>query len=310
MTESGHAVEETKEQMERRGPRADSIFNIVFFGVMGVLFVLSILSWTTWGYRVEDIGVSQLLFVNGVILIAAVVVGMAGFGMAQVSNGLLPLYISASVGNIMFTPLAFVSVGRTFWSVRQHFRWKNTLFPVLGLIPALPAGTYFFAQMSNDQLIIAIAIVLLLSVVIIGAVRQLGVVQQWVEGSGWSPGWKTGFTAGVVAGLLGGAVGIPGPPMILYGSAMMAAAIWAPGEAKAVFTSYFPVLMLYRLVNLGIAGKLSIGLMAMAGLALPGLLIGTYVGIKLYNTIPPKLFGWIVLALLTVNAIILLLGTL
>lgn len=308
MTQSGYAVEETKEEIGRRGRRADRIFNALFFGVLGVLFVLSILSWFVWGYTVESIGVGQLLFVNGVILTAAVVVGMAGFGMAQVSNGLLPLYISASVGNIMFTPLAIVAVGRTFWSVRRSFRWRNTLFPVMGLIPGLPIGTYVFAQMTNNQLVIAIALVLLFSVLIIGAVRQLGVVQQWVQRSGWSPGWKTGCAAGLVAGLLGGAVGIPGPPMILYGSAMMAAAIWAPGETKAVFTSYLPVLMVYRLVSLGIAGKLSIGLFAMAGLALPGLLVGLYSGIKLYNTIPTRLFGWIVLGLLAINAVVLLVG--
>ena len=307
MTESGYP---TKEQKIHDNRRADTIFNALFFSAMGILFVLSLLAWTLWGHTVEGIGTSQLLFVNGVIMTAAIVVGMAGFGMAQVSNGLLPLYISASVGNIMFTPLAFVSVGRTFWSVRQHFRLKNTLFPVLGLIPGLPLGTYFFSQFSNSQLIIAIAVVLLISVVVIGTVRQMNVVQQWVKNSGWSPGWKTGVSAGVVAGILGGAVGIPGPPMILYGSAMMAAGLWAPGEAKAVFTSYFPVLMIYRLVSLGIAGKLSIGLMAMAGLALPGLLIGTYLGIRLYSTIPPKLFGWVVLALLTVNAVILLFNAL
>lgn len=307
MTEAGHP---TNEQTEYQSRKADSIFNVFFFGTMGLLFTVSLLAWTVWGYRVEGIGPSQLAFVNGAILVAAVVVGMAGFGMAQVSNGLLPLYISASVGNIMFTPLAFISVGRTFWSVRQHFRWRNTMFPVLGLLPGLPAGTYLFSKMNESQLVISIAVALLISVAVIGAVRQMGVVQRWVKDSGWSPGWKTGVGAGVVAGILGGAVGIPGPPMILYGSAMMAAAIWTAGEAKAVFTSYFPVLMLYRLISLGIAGKLSVGLMALAGLALPGLLFGTYLGIRLYSTIPPKLFGWIVLALLTINAFILLGGAL
>lgn len=193
MTESGTPA---KEEHGHTSNRADSIFSVVFFSVMGLLFVLSLLSWTVWGQTVEGIGLIQLAFVNVVVLIAAIVVGMAGFGMAQVTNGLLPLYISASVGNIMFTPLAFISVGRTFWSVRQHFRFRNTLFPVLGLLPGLPLGTYFFAQMTNDQLIIAIAVVLLLSVLIIGAVRQLNIVQQWVQNSGWSPGWKTGLSAG------------------------------------------------------------------------------------------------------------------
>ncbi len=306
MTQSGHAVAETRKQEQRiQGKTID----LIYWTLGGIIFVGSLIGWTLGGQGVPGIGGFEVVVANFVMTIAALVVGMAGFGLAQVANGLMPFFMSAAVVSIMFTPLAFVASSRTFLSVRQHFKWRNTLWPVLGLLPALPVGAAFFASMNNAQLRIAIAVTLLISVVIIGVVRQMDVVQSWVENSGFSPGWKTGLFAGICAGLLGGAVAIPGPPMILYGSLMMAASIWAPGEAKAVFTSYFPVLMVYRLINLAIAGKLTVGLMLFSGLALPGLLIGTWLGIRAYNRIPQKTFGWIVLALLTVNAVMLLLSS-
>lgn len=307
MTQSGHAVAETKAQEQgAQGKKTD----LIYWALGGLVFVGSVAGWTLGGQGVPEIGGFEIVIANLVMTLAALVVGMAGFGLAQVANGLMPFFMPAAGVSIMFTPLAFVASSRTFLSVRQHFKWKNTLWPVVGLLPALPVGAAFFASMNNAQLRVAIAITLLVSVVIIGVVRQMEVVQRWVETSGFNPGWKTGLFAGICAGLLGGAVAIPGPPMILYGSLMMAAGIWAPGEAKAVFTSYFPVLMIYRLINLAVAGKLTVGLMLFSGLALPGLLIGTWLGIRAYNRIPQKTFGWIVLALLTVNAMMLLFSSL
>jgi len=58
-----------------------------------------------------------------VILAAAAVHGIAGFGFAQVSMGIMPLFRSPSSASIIFTATAVVANARVWWSVRDAFDW-------------------------------------------------------------------------------------------------------------------------------------------------------------------------------------------
>jgi uncharacterized membrane protein YfcA len=42
---------------------------------------------------------------------------------------------------------------------------------------------------------------------------------------------------------------------------------------------------------------------------MPALFLGAWLGIKIYNNIPEKIFSWLVLVMLSINAIVLLLTT-
>jgi hypothetical protein len=241
-----------------------------------------------------------------VILVATVVHGIAGFGLAQVSMGLMPLFRSTASASVVFSIVAVVSNARIWWSVRDDFDWRKWLFPVIGLAVGLPLGILVFSNLDETQLKIAVGITLLLAVILIVVVRQISAVQEWFERIDLHPGWKTGVVAGFLAGVLGGAVAIPGPPMILYGAFMVANDLWEGSEMRATFTAFFGTLMLYRVASLLVAGQVTLPLAVEAAIALPALFLGSWLGIKIYNVIPQRIFRWIVLGMLTVNAIILL----
>lgn len=278
----------------------------IVVGIVGLLVIAGAAYLRTQGYVVEDIGWTEIVITNLVMVVAAVLGGLTGFGLAQVSNGLLPLFIPAAAASILFTPLAILASGTTFLSVRQHFQWRDYIFPAMGLLPALPLGTYLFSQWNNAQVKTAIGFVLIFAVISIALFRQLDSVKNWVKETGFEPGWKLGILAGGLAGFLGGAVGIPGPPMIVYGSILMAIGVLSPPRTKALFTSVFCTILTYRMITLLVLGKVTIPLMVVSALAIPGMVIGVLTGIALFNRMASSTFNWIVLGLLFANALLLI----
>lgn len=247
-----------------------------------------------------------MILTSVVIFLAALVHGIAGFGFAQVSMGLLPLFRDPALASVIFTITAVVSNGRVFWSVKEDFDLWNWLAPVGGLVIGMPLGIYVFQNLSETQLRLTIGVVLIVAVVLIALMRQLEFVKDWIKEKEIEPGWKTGLAAGLFAGILGGAVAIPGPPMIMYGAFMVANNYWKGTRMKAVFTAFFGTLMAYRLVILAYTGSVTVPLMTQALIVIPFLFVGAWVGIKIFQNIPEKVFGWFVLAGLTVNAVILI----
>ncbi|WP_254524944.1 sulfite exporter TauE/SafE family protein [Natrinema caseinilyticum] len=241
-----------------------------------------------------------------VILVASVIHGIAGFGFAQVSMGLMPLFRSPSSASIIFTATAVVSNARVWWSVRDAFDWEKWIVPVGGLVVGMPLGIYVFSQFNKAQMRVAIGAVLVLAVIIVGATQQLDTVTDWIEDKDYRPGKIVGATAGLLAGIFGGAVAVPGPPMIVYGAFMSASGFWSDEEMKATFTAFFGTLMLYRLGSLTYTGAVTTPLIIEAAIAIPMVFLGAWVGVYIFDNIPERIFQWVVLTLLTVNAFILL----
>ena len=87
---------------------------------------------------------------------------------------------------------------------------------------------------------------------------------------------------------------------------MAAGGFWSDREMKAVLTAFFGTMMVYRFASLAVTGALSLSLFIDAAVALPGVFIGACIDVKVFDRVPQTVFGWIILALLTVNAAALL----
>lgn len=248
----------------------------------------------------------ETLYTALTIFVATILHGIVGFGFAQVSMGVMPLFRSAASAAIIFSIVALVSNFRVWWSVRESFDCREWIKPIVGLIAGLPLGLYFFDQMNKHQMRLTIGIVLLVGVVLIVLSRQTDVLKKWIKNSDYEPGWVLPVVVGFIAGILGGAVAIPGPPMILYGTFMAASGKWSHKKMKAVFTAFFGTLMLYRVASIIVQGDMTQSLALEAAIAIPGLLLGAWLGITIFNKTPQKTFNWIILALLTINAVILI----
>jgi len=184
---------------------------------------------------------------------------------------------------------------------------EKWIVPVGGLVVGMPLGIVVFSGFDAAQMRVAIGAVLVLAVIVVGATQQLDVVTDWIEEKDYRPGKIIGATAGLLAGILGGAVAVPGPPMIVYGAFMSASGFWTDKEMKATFTAFFGTLMLYRLGSLTYTGAVTTPLMIEGcrrrADGVPRCLDRC---IHLRPHPRARIFQWVVLALLTVNAFVLL----
>lgn len=240
------------------------------------------------------------------IFFASIVHGIAGFGLAQVGMGIMPFFRSAASAAVIFSMVAVVSNFQVWLSVRDEFDVKDWIKPVIGLAVGMPLGIYIFNQLNEEQVKLTIGIVLVIAVILIVLGKQTSVMKKWFEGKKYEPKWILPIIVGFVAGVLGGAVAIPGPPMILYGTFMSSTGLWSSKKMKSIFTAFFGVLMLYRLITVAIQGSVTLSLVIEALIAIPALLLGAWIGIKIFKKISNKIFNWIIVALLALNALVLL----
>ncbi len=167
------------------------------------------------------------LLLAGIVLVAATLQTLSGFGFALV---LMPLAVHL-LG--IYTAAPFVaSVALALYAInllrqRRALDWGE--LRRLGLVAALgaPMGIWLISRV--DEQIVRVALGLLLVAyalfVLLAPSSPHPIDRRWA------------YLAGFVAGCLGGAYNIPGPPMILYGSLRQ----WPRQRFRAVLQAIFLV---------------------------------------------------------------------
>lgn len=246
------------------------------------------------------------LYTTITIFFAAIVHGIAGFGLAQLSMGVLPFFRTVSSAAAIFSIVSIVSNFQVWWSCREEFHPKDLVKPVIGLAVGMPLGIFVFNQLDEKQIKTVIGVVLILAVVLIILGKETSLMEDFFKGRKYKPKTILPVTIGFIAGVLGGAVAIPGPPMILYGTLMTSAGIWTNKRMKSVFTSFFGILMTYRAIAIFIQGGITSGIIIESLVAIPAMLLGAFIGIKIFDKISSKTFNWVIIVMLALNGIILL----
>jgi hypothetical protein len=103
----------------------------------------------------------------GSVFLGTLIHGIAGFGLAQVAMGLMPLFRSPTEASIIFGMVSIVSNLRVWWSVKEKFNWRDWLIPVAGLAVGLPLGILLLARLSEEQMRLIIGITLLVAAILI-----------------------------------------------------------------------------------------------------------------------------------------------
>lgn len=235
-------------------------------------------------------------WIAGAAAIAAgsFVMGLAGFGIALVSLAFLPYVMAPATAIVLLTLYALVFAGAIFVPLRRDFTPAAVVAPLAGtLIGTLP-GVWVLVTIPPAVL-----------ARLIGAAIVAVVVLEW---SGFFPrrlagrGWALGV--GALAGALGGAVGLPGPPVIVWATAQG----WAPRTMKANLQAFFIINQAFILGGYWWAGLLTREVWHLAAVfGLPAL-AGVAAGMALFDRIDPVRFRRAVFAVLFASGAVLLLG--
>ncbi|MDP6126362.1 MAG: sulfite exporter TauE/SafE family protein [Candidatus Latescibacteria bacterium] len=220
-------------------------------------------------------------------LVAAVVQGMSGFAFGMITMGVLTLILNARDASILVTFLAGTSAIHTLSSVRTDFKWSRLRPLALGSLFGLPLGVAILLWTDPSWLKRVVGVALI-------AISALHLSGWWQPTKAPTISW--GYGTGWLGGVLGGSLSIGGPPVVVYTMAQP----WAPAQVKATLLSFFLMGLTIKAVLLVAAGAVTLDHLAHVALMVPLVLLGTSVGIRLFNRVDRTRFHQIVYLLLII----------
>ncbi len=233
-----------------------------------------------------------LVLFEVVVLLAAVVSGLTGFGFALVLGPVLMLIIDPKVVVPVVAVLSVVLNLLLFYSAR---RWAEPI----KMAPLMAAGVAGMAAGIFLLVFIDVAALkLLVSVVIISfSLALMGNLRLQMGG-----GRLDTLFVGLVSGFLGGSTSMSGPPVVLFFSNQ--------GYEKMAFRAnlmaYFLVLYSVTLPGYWVSGLLTGDVLILSTLAVPGLLAGSVLGARLVPRVPEASFRTLTLLLVLITGIVTL----
>jgi uncharacterized membrane protein YfcA len=227
-----------------------------------------------------------------VMAAASLVLGLAGFGNALVAMAFLPYFMPPATAIAVLTIYTIVFAVAIFVPVRRHLTPRGVVCLLVGTVLGTPLGVWVLVTVSGSTLNRIIGAVL----VVVVLLEWAGVYPERLHGRRWALG------AGLLAGMTGGAVGMPGPPVVLYSTTQG----WSRQAIKANLQVFFFVNQVVILAGYWWAGLLSAEVWRLtASFALPAA-AGTALGILLFTRVDHARFRQVVFTVLLVSGAVLL----
>lgn len=223
-------------------------------------------------------------------LVAGVVRGFTGFGLALI----VVTAVSVLAAPVEIVPIAvildlFASI-RMLPHVHRDVDRRGVALMTLGALPMIPVGVWLLAVVHEDDMRLAIGIVVLLATLAIAA----GV------GLRRPPGASLKIITGCAVGVMTGSAGIPGPPVILlYLSSPL-----PPATLRATAVAIFLVTDFAVLLLLAIKGFLTVEVLLHCLILIPVVEVAVLMGRRLHGRARPEHVKRAALALLMVLAIV------
>lgn len=247
--------------------------------------------------------VTLLLLITAIVTFGAAVQAAIGFGAGMIAIPLLiwaGLPLEHAIG-VMGATVA----GQLTFKVVKYWKlidWKLVLWPMtaaraIGLVPGFVI-LYWLAGSTPGVVKQAVG-----GAVLLALVMQVGFRVKPREhlAQGWA--WLAGF----LSGLIGAAVGMGGPPTVLW----VLAHDWPSQKARQFLWANFWVLMpVYLGTLIYMFGWAELKYMGIGVLTLPVVLLGTAAGLWIGHRIPKQQLRWAMIGLLAVLGIVSVAGPL
>lgn len=218
-----------------------------------------------------------------IVFVAATAQMVSGFGFALMAVPLMGLAIDLKTAVVICTICGTAS--NTFQAVtdRTSRDTKLAIRLVLASAIGMPFGWLLLEKASSDQLRIGVGVVVLVALVALSGLRLPA---------------NSHFGADVLAGFVSGALAIAtstnGPPLVL----LLRARRLRPEVFRATINSVFSLVAVVSIVIFAVSGRIDTDVVKGAVIAVPGLIVGIGVGLRVRKLFSETIFWRIVLGLL------------
>ena len=236
----------------------------------------------------------EIIVVMIATLVAAFVRGMAGFGAALILTPVFATFFGPAVAVptlglvdlIVATPMGVRAVRRS--------NWREILPLAVSALLALPFGVWMLTTVPDVALRIAMSIFILLAVTAL-----------W---TGWrykgQPGMGATLAVGAVSGVTTGAIGMGGPPVVLFWLGGQNAA----AQARTNTLAFFAVTGIGSFANYLYRGLFTDQVLVFVALLLPVYATGLYLGSRAFRILPERIYRRIAFSLVAATALVTLIA--
>ncbi len=233
----------------------------------------------------------NIIWIAGIIGLAAAVQSLAGFGFALVAIAILPFFLDLSLAIPLVLMMCLLSSIGLWIYYRDNFSLKATLPLVLSALVSIPIGLVGLHYIPEDisLKILGSFIVLYVAYDILRLISPAFTMPALT-----SPRWA--YLFGGISGFLTGAFTAGGPPLVMYANSKQ----WSPEEFKGNLPGVYVVALTFALTGHFFEGHLTPELWEIALYTTPMFAIGMGLGIVLSKKIDADSFKRIVLSLLGV----------
>lgn len=215
-----------------------------------------------------------------VVFVAAALQGLAGFGFGLVCMGVLPLFVPARLAVVLISVLRAAPALTLLIQLRRELSLRRVAPLLLGALLGVPLGVWFLASASPTGVRLVLGLVLSGYALWALGRRAPEVQEDPPPRRGWA------LLAGWIGGVLGGGFNTGGPPVVLYA----AIAGWQKDVLRASLASYFTTVIALQLTLFAGSGLLTWPLLQVQLLALPLVILGSWVGNLLASRVPQAAF--------------------
>jgi uncharacterized protein len=226
-------------------------------------------------------------------LIGAVVAGVAGFAFGLIASAIWLHIISPAQSAPLIAAFAILIQGATLWKLRHAIQSSRLLPFVVGGALGIPIGATALSWASPTQMSVFIGVALIMFSIFGLARPNLPPV----KGGSLADG-----VVGLLSGIFGGSTGLAGIPVIVWASLRR----WSKDEQRAIFQPVVVAVFVMTLIWLGGTGVVTVETVRLFWIGLPAVLIGTWLGLKLYGKLDESGFRLVVLVLLLLSGLTLL----
>lgn len=218
---------------------------------------------------------------------------LTGFGSALVTMSILPSILGISTASpvvaLMAITLETLLLIRYRGALNFNAVWRLSVAAII----AIPIGLTAIRAISEEVVLTILGSVLVAYALYALIAPKLPELKQ--------PAWAFGF--GFVGGLLSGAYNVAGPAAVIYGNCRG----WKPDEFRGNLQAFFLLNDLTVVISHALAGNLKPLVWENYLIAVPAIVLGIFVGLKIDRRLNPETFRKIVLVLLIVMGLRLIL---
>jgi uncharacterized membrane protein YfcA len=230
----------------------------------------------------------------GSSLAAATVAGLAGFAFGLVAAAVWLHILTPLQTTTLIVVFGLIVQGYAVWQLRRALKLERLWPFVIGGVLGAPLGVALLRALDPGQVRRAVG-VLLIAFVLYSLWRP----SVRLPGTGGRAGDAAiGFTNGVI----GGVTGLAG----IVTTAWCTLRAWPKDEQRAVFQPTGVAIFAATTASLGAEGALNQDALVLIALGLPAILLGVWLGLRLYRRLDETGFRKLVLALLFVSGVALL----